>query len=77
MPSGISNIDLRFPNFTGQETNDQKLRMILDYLYMLREYLQYLLHNLSPDNFNQTALDGFIDEIRAGVVIANTVITQT
>jgi len=77
MPSGISNIDLRFPNFTGQETNDRKLRMILDYLYMLREYLQYLLHNLFPDNFNQTALDGLIDEIRAGVVIADTMISNT
>lgn len=73
----MTNIDQRFPSFKGNETQEQKTRMILDYLYMLREYLQYVLNNLSPDNFNQTALDGLVDEIRAGVVVANTMISNT
>lgn len=77
MPSGMTNIDQRFPQFKGSETQEQKLRMILDYLYMLREYLQYVLNNLTPDNFNATALDGLIDEIRAGVVVADVVISNT
>ena len=73
----MTNIDQRFPQFKGSETQEQKLRIILDYLFMLREYLQYVLNNLSPDNFNKTALDGLIDEIRAGVVIADTMISNT
>lgn len=77
MPPGMTNIDQRFPQFKGSETQEQKLRIILDYLFMLREYLQYVLNNLSPDNFNQTALDGLIDEIRAGVVVADTMISNT
>ena len=77
MPSGMTNIDQRFPNFKGNETQEQRLRIILDYLFMLREYLQYVLNNLSPDNFNKTALDGLIDEIRAGVVVAETMISNT
>lgn len=73
----MTNIDQRFPQFKGSETQEQKLRIILDYLFMLREYLQYVLNNLSPDNFNKTALDGLIGEIRAGVVVAETMISNT
>jgi hypothetical protein len=77
MPNAFLSIDQSFPRFSGTEKPDEKIRIIQNYLYMLVEYLRYVLNNLSPDNFNDDALSKFIDEIRAGRVIAETVISNT
>lgn len=38
--------DQAFPGFNGQETQEEKLRQILDYVYQLREQYRYLLSQL-------------------------------
>ena len=76
MPSGMSALDIGFPRFTGQETPEKKIGIIQNYLYMLLETLRHLLANLDTSNWNQPALDEFVDMIRAGVIVSNTVITQ-
>ncbi len=58
MPSNILSIDSNFPTFTGEESPEQQIRTLHNYLFQLREGLQYSLRNLSTDNFNATALQG-------------------
>ena len=84
MPNDLFGLDVGFPAFTGQESTEQKVKVIQNYLYMLLEQLKYALRNLGKENFNPTALqemedifsDTFIEEINAGTVISNTVITN-
>lgn len=75
MPSGFLSVDTNFPALTGDTERDMK--KILNYLFMLTEQLRYTLYNLSPDNFNENELKGFVDELRAGIVTAETVISST
>ena len=75
MPSSFLSVDTNFPNQTGDTKQD--IKTILNYLYMLMEQLRYTLYNLSPNNFNSSELISFVDEIRAGVVAAETVISTT
>lgn len=75
MPGNFLTADTNFPKQTGNTQQDVKT--ILNYLYMLLESLRYTLSNLDTTNWNTTALNGFIDEIRAGVVTAQTVISNT
>lgn len=56
MPGNILNADTGFPQFTGSESNEQKLDKVMNYLYMLLEQLRYTLNNLDSDNFNETGL---------------------
>ena len=75
MPSSFLAVDTNFPTQTGDTERDMK--KILNYLFMLTEQLRYTLYNLSPNNFNSNELKGFVDEIRAGIVTAETVISST
>lgn len=56
MPGNILNADTGFPQFTGEESSDQKIDRVMNYLYMLLEQLRYTLNNLDADNFNDTGL---------------------
>ena len=56
MPSQLTAFDNNFPTFTGEETPEEKIWSLQDYLFQLREGLQYSLRNLSAENFNATAL---------------------
>ena len=56
MPSNWKSIDKNFPTFTGRESAEQKIMALHNYLYQLREGLQYIFQNLTEDNFNATAL---------------------
>lgn len=38
--------DSAFPAFHGQETQEEKLQRVLDYVYQLREQYRYLLTQL-------------------------------
>lgn len=62
MPSNWLSIDSGFPTFTGTETPQQQIRALHNYLFQLREGLQYSLQNLTTDNFNATALQNMTDE---------------
>lgn len=62
MPSNWLSIDSNFPSFTGEETPEQQIRALHNYLFQLREGLQYSLQNLTADNFNATALQNLTAE---------------
>jgi chromosome segregation ATPase len=61
MPSNWLSFDSDFPSFTGEETPEQQIRALHNYLFQLREGLQYSLQNLTADNFNTTALQNMTD----------------
>lgn len=61
MPSNWLSIDSNFPSFTGEETPEQQIRALHNYLFQLREGLQYSLQNLTADNFNTAALQNLTD----------------
>lgn len=56
MPNSWLSIDTGFPSFTGKESPSEQIKALHDYLYQLRQGLQYSLANLTMDNFNATAL---------------------
>ncbi|MBQ7849239.1 MAG: hypothetical protein IJ343_05900, partial [Clostridia bacterium] len=45
----------------GEESPEQQIRALHNYLFQLREGLQYSLQNLTADNFNATALQNLSD----------------
>jgi hypothetical protein len=57
MRNDILTIDAHFPVFTGNETPQQQIRMIYDYLFQMQQSLQYTLRNLGRENFNKTAME--------------------
>lgn len=56
MPANWTLIDNNFPTFTGKETPQQQIAALHNYMYQLREGLQYSLQNLTAENFNAAAL---------------------
>ena len=76
MPGGLFEADTAFPDLGGEQTTDEKLNTVRDYLYMLLEALRWTLRNLSPENFNDREMEAYFDRLRANVVISNTVITN-
>ena len=61
MPSNWLSFDSNFPSFTGEESPEQQIRALHNYLFQLREGLQYSLQNLTADNFNTAALQNLTD----------------
>ena len=59
MASNWLYIDTNFPTFTGEESTDEKVTTIQNYMFMLVEQLRYTLHNLDLDNMNGTAVEQF------------------
>lgn len=55
MASNFLSLD-DFPAFTGKESLPEQIQALYNYLFMLRQQLQYILQNLSADNWNSTAL---------------------
>ena len=53
MAIDIYSIDQLYPTFTGNETNAEKIAMIMDYLYKLIESLKYTLYHLDEGNFSE------------------------
>lgn len=56
MPSNLLAVDTAFPTFTPEQTTEQKLDVVTNYLYMLVEQLRYTLQNLGMGNFNGAEL---------------------
>ena len=63
MPSNWLYIDTNFPAFTGEESTDEKVTTIQNYMFMLVEQLRYTLHNLDLSNMNNTAVERFTNYI--------------
>lgn len=57
MPSNLLSVDTAFPTFTSDQSSEEKLDVVTNYLYMLMEQLRYTLANLGAGNFNETELD--------------------
>lgn len=69
MPGNLLTADTSFPNLTGEQSTDEKLGVITNYLYMLLEQLRYTLANLGVGNFNETELDSFVNLITEPVYV--------
>lgn len=80
MASNWLYIDTNFPTFTGEESADEKVTTIQNYMYMLVEQLRYTLHNLDLTNMNGAAVNKFTetltDPIYAAIQDADDNITQ-
>lgn len=80
MASNWLYIDTSFPTFTGEESTDEKVTTIQNYMYMLVEQLRYTLHNLDLANMNAWAVNRFTrtltDLIYAAIQDADDNITQ-
>lgn len=59
MPSNWSVVDSMFPTFKGNESPQQQIAALVDYMRILTEQLQYSLDNLDTSNWNATALEDF------------------
>lgn len=57
MPSNLLSVDTAFPTFTSDQSSEEKLDVVTNYLYMLMEQLRYTLANLGAGNFNDAELN--------------------
>lgn len=64
MPNSMFSLDASFPQFTGGESEKQKVGAIYDYLIQLQQTLRYCLQNLGGDNFNEKELEIIGNTIR-------------
>lgn len=70
MPSNLMFADSAFPNLTAEQSQEEKTRIILNYLYMLLEQLRYSFTNLGIENFNEAEL-GALTQLITEPVYAN------
>lgn len=56
MPNNILTADINFPTFTAEQSTEEKLDVVTNYLYMLMEQLRYTMGNLGAGNFNDAEL---------------------
>ena len=63
MPANWLYMDAKFPNFNGDESTEDKLSQLQNYLYMLVEQMRYTTQNLDTTNLNQTALQSWEEAI--------------
>lgn len=49
MADRLFGADSAFPGFTGDETQEEKLERILDYIYQINEQYRYILCQLNAD----------------------------
>lgn len=54
MPSDISFLDNTLPKFTGEETTDNKIRQIQDYLFQMLQFLRWALRNIGVENLDKS-----------------------
>lgn len=69
MPSALQNLDTSFPKIDEEQTTEENLNQVTNYLYMLLESLRYTLGNLGADNFNDTELDSIGRWIREPIMV--------
>ena len=67
MPTSLLTADTLFPQLGNEQTSEEKIDKLTNYLYMLLEQLRYSLANVGRENFNDTEFDGIADMITAPV----------
>lgn len=70
MPSNWLYVDSNFPSFSDDQSTDEKLDSVQNYLYMLVEQLRYQLFNLDGSNMNEQAKLDFETEIENKIEFA-------
>lgn len=69
MPSGMQMIDGGLPRFWNNESTEEKVDAIQNYLFMLMEELHYVLHNLGEENINDNSLKELKNDIAGSVTV--------
>ena len=67
MASNWLYIDTNFPTFTGEESTEEKVTTIQNYMFMLVEQLRYTLHNLDLTNMNSKAVEAHDEAITSPI----------
>ena len=70
MASNWLYIDTNFPTFTGEESTEEKVSTIQNYMFMLVEQLRYTLHNLDLTNMNAAAVAEHEDSLTSPIYAA-------
>lgn len=69
MPSGMQMIDGGLPRFGNNESTEEKVEAIQNYLFMLMEELHYVLHNLGKENINANSLTALKNDIAGSLTV--------
>lgn len=69
MPDRMRLLEASFPDVSGRGNADSKIEAIVNYLFMQKEELTYLLRNLDADNFNTQGLESLAEKLKSTVVI--------
>ena len=69
MPNSLLAADTLFPKIDEEKSQNENLRTVTNYLYMLVEELRYTFSNLGADNFNETELQEIANIITEPVYI--------
>ena len=65
MPSSLPTLDDQFPTLRGDESPREMFVAIVNYLFVMKESLDYTLANLSADNWNSTAWEEMTEDTKA------------
>lgn len=72
--------EVNMPDLSKYETTDQKFDAVMNYIFLLLEYLRYALRNIGPDNMNEEEMTDWLNDlgldIEADTIISNTIITD-
>lgn len=77
MPSAWLAVDSNFPSFHGEEPIREQVSSLLNYMFVLTEQLRYSLANLTPENWNASALQDFQSGTTAAIRQQIQLITQS
>ena len=69
MPSSLLNADTSFPQLDDKQSDEEKITLVVNYLYMLLEQLRYTLSNLGEENFNDTEFENIANIITEPVYV--------
>ena len=69
MPGNLLNADISFPDLTGEQSTQEKFRLVENYLYMLLEQLRYSFGNIGMENFNDSELDSLVNLITEPIYV--------
>lgn len=65
--TGLQALDMSMPEFSENETTEEKLDETRSYLMQMMEALRYLMNNLDSENFNETGLKEITEPITAEI----------
>jgi len=69
MPGNMLLTDVYFPRFTENQSSDEKISQVTNYLYMMLEQLRYSMGNLGQENFNEAEFQSIVDIITKPVYL--------